>query len=86
MISHHENNKTNGDLRSKISTDTGVNDYKRIYYVYNQTIPLVAVNYNSDDGLFLGASLKLIRHGFRKDPYKMMHQFSVSHALGDESI
>ncbi len=77
----NENNKTTGHFRSKISNDTAVNRFERINYVYNQTIPLITVNYNQDDGLFLGATLKLIRHGFRKVPYKMMHQFSVSHAL-----
>ena len=76
-----ENNKSTGALRSKISNDTAVNSYKRIYYKYNQTIPSETVSYNLDDGLFLGFSLKLIRHGFRKDPYKMLHQFSVNHAL-----
>lgn len=76
-----ENNKTTGNIKSKISNDTAVNSYQRIYYKYDQTIPFVSANYNSDDGLFLGASLKLIRHGFRKDPYKTLHQFSVNHSL-----
>jgi hypothetical protein len=80
-----ENNKTIGGFRSKISNDTDVNSYKRIYYVYNQTIPFVSINYNQDDGVFLGASLKLIRRGFRKEPYKMLHQFSVNHALATDA-
>lgn len=71
----------NDNIRKKLSVDPAVNKYERIYYVYDQNIPLVSVNYNPDDGLFLGASIKLIRHGFRKTPYKSIHQFAVNHAL-----
>jgi Omp85 superfamily domain len=77
-----ENNQvTGGDFRNKISRDTAINSYDRLYYKYNQVIPFVSVNYNADDGLFLGASLKIIRQGFRKTPYKTMHQFAVNHSL-----
>ena len=77
-----ENNKVIGnEVRNKISNDTAVNYYDRLYYKYNQVIPFVSVNYNSDDGVFLGVSVKVIRQGFRKTPYKTMHQFSVNHSL-----
>ena len=70
-----------GNFRNKISRDTAINSYDRLYYKYNQVIPFLSINYNTDDGLFLGFSLKIIRHGFRKSPYKTMHQFAVNHAL-----
>jgi hypothetical protein len=77
-----ENNQvTGGDFRNKISKDTAINSYDRLYYKYNQVIPFLSVNYNSDDGVFLGVSLKVIRYGFRKIPYKTMHQFAVNHSL-----
>lgn len=81
-----EKNSVTGDFRNKISGDTAVNSFERIYYKYNQVIPFISVNYNRDDGLFLGASLKIIRHGFRKDPYKTFHEFAVSHALATKAF
>ncbi|MES1198244.1 MAG: BamA/TamA family outer membrane protein [Chitinophagaceae bacterium] len=71
----------NNNIRKKLSDDPDVNKYERLYYKYNLNIPFVSVSYNPDDGLFLGASIKMIRHGFRKTPYKTMHQFAVNHAL-----
>lgn len=71
----------NGNIRRKLSGDPDVNKYERLYYKYNLNIPFVSAGYNPDDGVFLGASLKMIRHGFRKTPYKTMQQFSVNHAL-----
>ncbi len=75
-----------GNFRHKLSADPDVNKYERLYYKYNLTIPFLAFGFNPDDGLFLGGSLKLIRHGFRKVPYKTMHQFTVTHALATEAF
>ncbi len=71
----------NNNMRRRLSDDPTVNSYERLYYKYNQNIPFLSVGYNPDDGIFLGASLKVIRQGFRKTPYKTMHQFAVNHAL-----
>jgi hypothetical protein len=46
----------------------------------------VSFNYNRDDGLYLGFSLKFIRHGFRKDPYKNMHQFALQYAFSTQAF
>ncbi len=81
-----EHNKLSGRLKNRMEDDTLVNSYQRIYYKYNQTIPFLSVNYNQDDGLFLGFSLKFINHGFRKTPYKSMHEFMVSHALATNAF
>jgi hemolysin activation/secretion protein len=69
-----------------MSDDTAVNSYDRLSYKYNQVIPFVSFNYNRDDGLYLGFSLKFIRHGFRKSPYKTMHQFMVNHSLATNAF
>ncbi len=81
-----ENNKLRGNLKNKMADDTLVNSYQRIFYKYNQVIPFLSVNYNQDDGLFLGFSLKFINHGFRKTPYKSIHEFMISHALATNSF
>jgi hypothetical protein len=81
-----ENNKVSGSFRNKISNDTAVNSFERIYYKYNQTIPFLSATFNSDDGIFLGFSMKFIRQGFRKDPYKTMHSFAVNHATSTSAF
>ena len=81
-----KNNKLIGKWKNKMSSDTAVNSYERIYYKYNQTIPFVSIGFNQDDGLFLGGSLKFVRHGFRKVPYKTMHQLTVNHALATKAF
>lgn len=72
----------NNKMRHKLSDDPAVNKYERLYYKYNLNIPFISAGFNPDDGLFLGAFLSMIRHGFRKTPYKTIHIISVNHALG----
>jgi len=79
-------NQLSGNLKNRMEKDTSVNSFQRIYYKYDQTIPFAAFNYNADDGLFLGFSLKFIRHGFRKLPYKSMQEFAISHALATKAV
>ena len=81
-----ENNKLTGNLKNKTANDTLVNSFDRLGYKYNQTIPMLSFNYNQDDGLYLGFSLKFINHGFRKSPYKNMHQFNIVHALSTNAF
>jgi hypothetical protein len=81
-----ENNKLSGDLRDKRANDTLVNSFNRLGFKYNQVIPLISANYNRDDGLYLGFSLKFIKHGFRKDPYKNMHQLNFQYAFSTQAF
>jgi hypothetical protein len=80
------NNKLTGDLRDKRANDTLANSFNRLGFKYNQVIPLLSFNYNKDDGLFIGFSLKFIKHGFRKDPYKNMHQFNFQYAFSTQAF
>ena len=80
------NNKLTGDFRDKRANDTLANHFNRLGYNYNQVIPMVSFNYNRDDGLYLGFSLKFIRHGFRKDPYKNLHQFTFQYAFSTQAF
>jgi hypothetical protein len=75
-------NKLDGKFTSKMSDkDTAVNSYDRLGFKYNQVIPFVSITYDRDDGIYLGASVKFIKQGFRKSPYQTMHQFNVNHSL-----
>jgi hypothetical protein len=79
--SRSENNELTGQLKNRMRNDTMANYYERLGYEYNKVIPFLSVNYNRDDGLFLGVSIKVISHGFRKQPYKNLHEFTVNHSL-----
>ena len=80
-----DGNKLTGRLKDKTKGDTIANYYNRLGYKYNQVIPFISGAYSRDDGLFLGLSLKIIRHGFRKDPYKNMHEFAVNQAFSTKA-
>lgn len=80
------NNKVFGKFRNKMSNDTLANYYDRLGYKYNQVIPFFSFGYNPDDGVYLGGYLKIIRRGFRKDPYKNSHTFTINHALGSKAF
>ncbi len=80
------NNSLTGNFQKRLANDTIVNSYDRLYYKYNQVIPFIAAGYNRDDGVYLGASLTFIRHGFRKSPYKNMNKFVINHALATQSF
>ena len=80
------NNILTGDLKNKMANDTIVNSYNRLDYKYNQTIPMIIGSYNSDDGVILGASVKFINQGFRKTPYKNMHEIGFAHALATKAF
>lgn len=81
-----KSNTISGKFTNKMSNDSSVNSYERLYYKYNQVIPFISANYNRDDGLYLGFSLKFINHGFRKSPYKTMHQFNINHSLATKAF
>ena len=77
-----EKNTVTGRFNRKLKNDTLVNYYDRLGYHYNTVAPFFAVGFNSDDGLFLGLTFKITRHGFRKKPYKNLHEISLSSAFG----
>ena len=79
------NNSVKGNVKNKMSTDSTVNKFDRLGYDYNRVAPILAVGYNPDDGLSLGIGLKITRHGFRKEPYKALHEISVTHSLSTQA-
>lgn len=80
------NNTLKGKLKNNMSNDTAVNSFERIYYKYNYQSVFGTIGYNPDDGLFLGPTFKLIRHGFRKTPYKSLHQAKASFAFSTKAV
>lgn len=69
-----------GEALAEISRDPRVNTYEMSRFELHSTIPVAALDYNSDDGIFVGGGLRFIRSGFRKDPYAAQHQFTLTYA------
>ncbi|MBC7948527.1 MAG: BamA/TamA family outer membrane protein [Chitinophagaceae bacterium] len=80
------NNKLTGSFQNRMSNDTIVNKYDPVGFKYNQIIPFISAGFNIDDGVYLGGYLKLIRHGFRKEPYKNSHTLTLNHALATKAF
>lgn len=72
-------------VKNKISKSETVNEYNWKDFKYNRTTPLVYLNYNIDDGVFLGGGFMHVSQGFRKDPFKARHILLGSYALGTNS-
>jgi hypothetical protein len=62
------------ETKDRRSNADDVNTYDRYAFKYNKLMPYLFVNYNPDDGIFLGGGPDLTTHGFRKDPYKCKHR------------
>ena len=71
-----------GSSHNKLSDNPEINRYDRRAYKYNILAPFISVAFNPDDGVFLGLSLKNTRHGFRKEPHKIIHFLRANKALG----
>ncbi|HSC38959.1 MAG TPA: BamA/TamA family outer membrane protein [Chitinophagaceae bacterium] len=76
-----EKNSFSGPIKKQLSDNPEVNEWNRFDYKYNVAMPFLSFNFNPDDGVYLGASLKYTVQGFRRDPFKLQHQLVVNHAL-----
>jgi hypothetical protein len=56
-------------------------EYDRQEYVPDVLMPLVALGYNIDDGVFLGGGARWTKQGFKSEPFKWRHQLTASYAL-----
>lgn len=75
-----------GRFKNKMSNDSAVNSFDRLYYKYPYQSVFLTLGFNPDDGLFLGPTFKHIRHGFRKNPYKSLHQAKASFAFSTKAV
>ncbi|MCX8020878.1 MAG: outer membrane protein assembly factor [Chitinophagaceae bacterium] len=68
-----EPNIVKGPFKNRMSRDTAVNSFQRIFYKYPYQSIFFMLGYGPDDGISIGPTFKYIRHGFRRDPYKSYH-------------
>lgn len=81
--------KTDGNLiknsshaKNRFSMDPPVNDRSVLGFNYNTTrFPRLQVNYNSDDGLVVGAGIAKRTYGFRNLPYASDQKLNLLYAV-----
>ncbi|MDX2301578.1 MAG: metallophosphoesterase [Microscillaceae bacterium] len=73
------------ETKNLISDKPDVNKYNRQEFRYNFLGPQIFLGLNPDDGPFIGGGIKIINHGFRKEPYKMRHTIKGNVALATGS-
>ncbi|GGZ33096.1 hypothetical protein GCM10007049_28410 [Echinicola pacifica] len=71
---------------SILSKSSSVYDYDRKSFKYDLIMPLISLEYNIDDGLFLGGGVQWTKHGFRKDPYALQQSIKANYALKTKSF
>ncbi len=73
------------ETKNNFSLKPEVNEYNRNGFKYNYFGPLIGLNFNRDDGLFLGAGVNIKLQGFRKQPYKSSHKIGFTNAIATSS-
>lgn len=79
-------NKITGRFTTKMSNDSAVNKFERLSYKYPFQSIFLTLGFNPDDGVSIGPTFKYIRHGFRKVPYKTLHQFKGTFAFSTKAV
>lgn len=74
------------DFKKIVKANPQVNRYNRLNFKYNIFSQGLALQYNVDDGLFLGPKLQYTKQGFRREPYGMRQFFQGAIALKTGSL
>lgn len=62
-----------------------INRYNREEFDFDVRMPLASLNYNPDDGIFLGAGIMIKKDGFRKEPYASKQSITGNYAIATSS-
>ncbi|SDN08992.1 BamA/TamA family outer membrane protein [Siphonobacter aquaeclarae] len=73
------------ETRSELSDHASVNLYNRKSFLYDLIQPLVSVQFNPDDGVFLGGGVLIRKQGFRKNPFAAQHRITVNHSFATKA-
>lgn len=78
--------KGGSELRDLRSTSEEVNAYDRRAFRYNYVGPLANVDFNIDDGIFVGAGVMFRKHTFRKEPYSLREKLIGKYAAATNAF
>ena len=77
-----EETEVKRETKLKISNSLDIHRYDFESFEYDYLGPVVFPGYNSDDGVFIGGGVKIVTHGFRKEPYATSHKIMANVAPG----
>jgi hypothetical protein len=69
------------ETKVRFSKNPANNEYKNDDFQYDHFGPVLSVEYNVDDGVFLGGGLASRKHGFHKYPAKMTQKLVANYAF-----
>lgn len=73
-------------VRKRLSSNVSILSYENKYQYDKVTFPLIRAGFNAEDGILLGVGTTIIKHGFRKTPYKSKQIVSALAAPGRKAI
>ncbi|MFC3415431.1 BamA/TamA family outer membrane protein [Algoriphagus hitonicola] len=56
-------------------------EYNRKEFTYDKVMPLASLEYNQDDGIFLGGGILWQKQGWKKSPYQTQQQIKANYAI-----
>lgn len=74
------------ETKNRLSRHPEVNEYDRKSFRYDAVLPLLNLQFNRDDGLFLGGGFDATIHRWRREPYAARHQFLGNFAVATGSF
>ncbi len=74
------------ETRSRLKDAPNINRYNRTAFKYNKLLPLISMQINVDDGLFLGTGFMYTKHGWRKEPFAQRHELKGNVAFATGAI
>lgn len=74
------------DFKKIVRSNPSVNRYDRQNFKYNLFRPGLGLEYNVDDGLFIGPKFEYTQQGFRKEPYGMRQYLDARAAVKTGSL
>lgn len=60
--------------------DPSENEYKLHRYEFDRAGPAFAFDYDSDEGIYIGGGVKMVRYGFMREPYAARHVIVANYA------
>lgn len=72
---------TGSETRTQVASTYWVNNYNPQDFQYTTLNPRISLEYNIDDGVFVGGGLQFKRQGFRKDPYQSSSKIIANYAF-----
>jgi len=73
-------------IKSRLKNRRGVNRYNRLDWELDRTIHFPMIDFYTDEGAGLAYNIWWKKNGFRENPYKSNHTFSISYFTANSSL